>query len=176
MTRQILHIDMDAFYASVEQRDNPALRGKPVLVGGSPDNRGVVSAASYEARKFGCHSAMPMSQALRACPGAILVPVRMERYIEVSRQIFDVFEQFTPLVQPLSIDEAFLDVTGSTRLFGTPERIGASIKERIRAETELTASVGVAPNMFLAKLASDLDKPDGLVVVPADDVPGFLGP
>ncbi|MBU0637479.1 MAG: DNA polymerase IV [Planctomycetes bacterium] len=174
--RYILHIDMDAFYAAIEQRDRPELRGKPVLVGGSPEGRGVVSTASYEARPFGCHSAMPMAQALRLCPQAIVLPGRMERYIEVSRQIAAIFEEFTPLVEPLSIDEAFLDVGGSTRLFGPPVEIARELKARIHKGTHLTASVGVAPNKFLAKLASDLQKPDGLVVVPPDGVQGFLDP
>jgi DNA polymerase-4 len=174
--RHILHVDMDAFYAAVEQRDDPELHGRPVLVGGSPEGRGVVSAASYEARPFGCHSAMPMAQALRLCPQAVVLPVRMERYAEVSRQVFAIFERFTPLVEPLSIDEAFLDMTGSTRLFGPPEEIARALKRGIRAETHLTASVGVAPNKFLAKLASELQKPDGLVVVPFDRVQAFLDP
>jgi DNA polymerase IV len=172
----ILHVDMDAFFASVEQLDHPELAGKPLLVGGRPEARGVVAAASYEARPFGCHSAMPMAKALRLCPQAIVVPPRFERYEEVSQQVFEIFEQFTPLVEPLSIDEAFLDVAGSIRLFGPPEQMAADLKHRIRAETKLTASVGVAPNKFLAKLASDLKKPDGLVVVPPDQVQAFLDP
>lgn len=167
---------MDAFYASVEQRDRPELRGQPVLVGGDPNGRGVVAAASYEARRFGCRSAMPTAQAIRRCPHAVVLPVRMECYAEVSRQVFAIFEQFTPLVEPLSIDEAFLDVTGSDRLFGSSETIARRIKQRIREQTQLTGSAGVAPNKFLAKLASDLDKPDGLVVVPADGVQPFLDP
>jgi DNA polymerase-4 len=174
--RQILHVDMDAFFAAIEQLDQPELRGKPVLVGGDPKGRGVVSTASYEARPFGCHSAMPMAQAVRLCPQAIIVRPRMERYAEVSRRMFETLEQFTPLVEPLSIDEAFLDVTGSERLFGTALEIARELKRRINAETKLTASVGVAPNKFLAKLASDLRKPDGLVVVPPDGVRGFLDP
>lgn len=172
----ILHADMDAFYAAIEQLDHPELRGKPLLVGGSPRERGVVAAASYEARPFGCHSAMPMARALRLCPQAIVVPPRFERYVEISRQVFEIFEQFTPLVEPLSIDEAFLDVAGSTRLFGPPEQIARELKRRIRAETKLTVSVGVAPNKFLAKLASDLKKPDGLVIVEAEQVLAFLDP
>jgi DNA polymerase IV len=172
--RNILHIDMDAFFASVEQRDRPELRGKPVLVGGNPGQRGVVSAASYEARPFGCHSALPMATAMRLCPQAIVVPVRMERYAEVSGQVFEIFQQFTPLVEPVSIDEAFLDVTGCKRLFGPPEIIAREIKKRIYQQTSLTASVGVAPNKFLAKIASDLKKPDGLVIVPIDRIEEFL--
>ena len=174
--RHILHVDMDAFFASVEQLDEPQLRGKPVLVGGKPKERGVVAAASYEARQFGCRSAMPMAVALRRCPEAIVVPPRGKRYAEVSAQIFEILEQFTPLIEPLSIDEAFLDVTGSTGLFGTPQQIAQQIRQRVRTEAQLTASVGVASNKFIAKLASDLDKPDGLVVVPDDGVQAFLDP
>ena len=175
-SRHILHVDMDAFFASVEQLDEPQLRGKPVLVGGMPEERGVVAAASYEARQFGCRSAMPMAAALRRCPKAIVVPPRGKRYAEVSAQIFGILEQFTPLIEPLSIDEAFLDVTGSTGLFGAPQQIAQQIRQRIRTEAQLTASVGVASNKFIAKLASDLDKPDGLVVVPDDGVQAFLDP
>lgn len=174
--RQILHIDMDAFYAAIEQRDRPELRGRPVLVGGSPPGRGVVATASYEARPFGCRSAMPMAAAVRLCPQAVIVTPRFDRYSEVSRQIFMIMEQFTPLIEPLSIGEAFLDVTGSILLFGPAEQIAREIKHRIHEATELTASVGVAPNKFVAKLASDLRKPDGLVVVPQDEVQAMLGP
>jgi DNA polymerase-4 len=175
-TRQIIHVDMDAFYASVEQRDRPELRGKAVIVAGNPKARGVVSAASYEARKFGVHSAMPTAQALRRCPHAILLPVRMERYAEVSHEIQSIFERYTPLVEPISLDEAFLDVTASTNLFGSAERIGRSIKEQILSQTQLTASVGVAPNKFLAKLASDLKKPDGFVVITEHNKQEVLDP
>ena len=174
--RHILHIDMDAFFAAVEQLDRPELRGKPVLVGGSPDGRGVVSTASYEARPYGCGSAMPMAAALRRCPHAIVVRPRMTRYAEVSAAVFEILERFTPQIEPLSIDEAFLDVTGCIKLFGPPEKIARELKRLVREETGLTASVGVAPNKSLAKLASDLDKPDGLVVVPHDDVRAFLAP
>jgi len=174
--RHIIHVDMDAFFAAVEQVDRPELRGKPVLVGGDPKGRGVVSTASYEARPFGCHSAMPMAKAVRLCPHAVVVRPRMDRYVEVSKRVFDILEQFTPLIEPLSIDEAFLDVTGSTRLLGRPEEMAMSLTQRIKEETQLTASAGVAPNKFLAKLASDLQKPDGLVVVPADQIQGFLDP
>ncbi len=174
--RDILHVDMDAFYAAVEQRDRPELRGKPVLVGGDPRGRGVVATASYEARPFGCHSAMPMAQAVRLCPQAIIVHPRFERYAQASRQVFAILESYTPLVEPLSIDEAFLDVSGSTRLFGAAEHIAREIKARIAAQTGLTASVGLAPSKFVAKLASDLRKPDGLVVVPRDQVQAFLDP
>jgi DNA polymerase-4 len=175
VTRRILHVDMDAFYAAVEQRDRPELRGKPVLVGGW-GNRGVVCAASYEARPFGCRSAMPISTALRLCPDAIVLPVRMARYQEVSRQVFAIFEEFSPLVEPLSVDEAFLDLSGTEEIFGSPEAAAAKLKARVRDTTGLTASVGVAPNKFLAKVASDLRKPDGLVVVPPDRIQAFLDP
>ncbi len=174
--RSILHVDLDAFFAAVEQRDRPELRGKPVLVGGDPKGRGVVSTASYEARPFGCHSAIPMARAVRLCPHAIVVRPRMKRYSEVSRQILGIIEEFTPLVEPVSIDEAFLDVTCSIRLLGQPEEIAEALRRRIREETELTASVGVATNKFIAKVASDLNKPDGLVVVPSDQVRAFLDP
>lgn len=174
--RRIIHVDMDAFYASVEQRDRPELKGKAVIVGGPAEARGVVSAASYEVRKFGVHSAMPTAQALRRCPHAILLPVRMKRYAEVSQQIQSIFEQYTPLVEPISLDEAFLDVTASMNLFGPAEQIGQTIKEQIRSQTQLTASVGVATNKFLAKLASDLEKPDGFVVITDENKQAVLDP
>ena len=167
---------MDAFYASVEQYDHPELRGRAVIVGGDPHGRGVVSAASYEARAFGVHSAMPMAQALRRCPHAAVLPVRMERYAEVSHVIGAIFERYTPLVEPISLDEAFLDVTGSTNLFGSAEQIGWTIKDEIREQTHLTASVGIAPNKFLAKLASDLDKPDGFVTIDEPNKQRILDP
>lgn len=173
--RVILHVDMDAFFASVEQLDDPALRGKPVLVGGS-GKRGVVAAASYEARVFGCRSAMPTAVARRLCPHAIIVRGRFDRYRELSDTVFDILRAFSPQVQPLSIDEAFLDATGSTALFGDGRAIAEQIRARIRTETGLTASVGVAPNKFLAKLASDLDKPDGLVVIEPGRVRETLDP
>jgi DNA polymerase-4 len=173
--RAILHVDMDAFYASVEQRDDPALRGKPVIVGGG-GNRGVVAAASYEVRVFGVHSAMPTREALRRCPHAMVVPPRISHYGAVSRQIFAVFHEFTPLVQGLSLDEAFLDVTASQGALGSAEAIAREIKRRIRERTQLTASVGVAPNKLVAKIASDLRKPDGLVVVQAAGVRELLDP
>ena len=173
--RYILHVDMDAFYASVEQRDDESLRGKPVIVGGTGP-RGVVAAASYEVRKFGVHSAMPMREALRRCPEAVCVRPRMSHYAAVSQQIFAVFHEFTPLVQGLSLDEAFLDVTASTGAFGPAEQIAREIKQRIRERTALTASVGVAPNKLVAKIASDLRKPDGLVVVRPEDVRSLLDP
>jgi len=173
--RYILHVDMDAFYASVEQRDDESLRGRPVIVGGTGP-RGVVAAASYEVRKFGVHSAMPMREALRRCPEAVCVHPRMSHYAAVSQQIFAVFHEFTPLVQGLSLDEAFLDVTASTGAFGPAEHIAREIKRRIRERTGLTASVGVAPNKLVAKIASDLRKPDGLVVVRPEEVRPLLDP
>jgi DNA polymerase-4 len=172
----ILHVDMDAFYASVEERDRPALQGQPVIVGGTPEGRGVVAAANYEARKFGIHSAMPAARAKRLCPHAVFLPSRLDHYAEVSRQIRDVFHRFTPLVEPLSLDEAFLDATGSESLFGSSVEIGQQIKQAITEEVQLVASVGVAPNKFLAKLASDLEKPNGFVVVDADRIQPFLDP
>src|ERR1043166_3420341 len=171
----ILHVDMDAFYASVEQRDHPELRGRPLLVGGAGP-RGVVTAASYEARPYGVHSAMPMATARRLCPQAIVMPVRMAHYAAISRQIRQIFHAFTPLVEPLSLDEAFLDVRGCEGLFGSARQIAQKIKDRIEAETGLVASVGVAPNKFLAKLAGDVGKPDGLVMLAPEQVTGFLGP
>ena len=173
--RVILHVDMDAFYASIEQRDNPELRGKPVVVGGS-SNRGVVAAASYESRVFGIRSAMPMAEARRRCPDLVRIAPRMAHYQAVSREIFSVFNEFTPLVEGLSLDEAFLDVTSSRRLFGGGRRIALAVKDRIRDRTSLMASVGVAPNKLVAKIASDLGKPDGLVVVPAERVQEVLDP
>jgi DNA polymerase IV len=173
--RAVLHVDMDAFYASVEQRDRPELRGRPVLVA-HDGPRGVVSAASYESRRFGCRSAMPTARAKRLCPQAVIVEPRMEHYVAASEQVFAIFESITPLVEPLSIDEAFLDVTGSTRLFGAPPAIAAGIRRRIHEETQLTASVGVAPNKFLAKLCSEWEKPDGLTVLEPPDVLARLAP
>ena len=174
-TLTILHIDMDAFFASVEQRDRPDLRGRPVIVGGL-GNRGVVSAASYEARAFGVHSALPMATARQMCPQGVFLPVRMAHYAQIARQIRDILLSFTPLVEPLSLDEAFLDVRGCEGLFGPAAEIARRIKERIRGETGLVASVGVAPNKFLAKLASDHGKPDGFVVLPPEQVVAFLAP
>jgi len=174
--RAVLHVDMDAFYASVEERDDPSLRGRPVIVGGPKEARGVVSAASYAARAFGVRSAMPLRVAARLCPDGVFLPVRMARYAEVSAAIFAIFGRFSPLVEPLSIDEAFLDATGSERLFGGPVRVAERIRGAIRAETGLTASVGVASNKFVAKIASDLRKPDGLVVVPPEETRAFLAP
>jgi len=175
MTRAVLHVDMDAFYASVEQRDDPSLLGKPLIVGGIA-GRGVVAAASYEVRKYGVHSAMPMSTALRLCPHAVCVRPRMARYKEASDQVFSVFNEITPIVQGLSLDEAFLDVTASQALFGDAVAIARRIKSRIKEITGLTASVGVASNKLVAKIASDLDKPDGLTIVPVERIQAVLDP
>ena len=173
---QIIHIDMDAFFASVEQLDNPDLKGKPIVVGGTVEQRGVVAAASYEVRKYGIHSAMPTSQALKLCPNLIILPVRISRYSEISKQINKIFYDYTPEIEPISLDEAFLDVTGSINLFGSAEKIGKEIKTRIKKELKLTASVGIAPNKFLAKLASDLEKPDGFVVITEENKQEILDP
>ncbi|MFH0844043.1 MAG: DNA polymerase IV [Pseudomonadota bacterium] len=173
--KAIIHLDMDAFYPAVEVLDNPGLKGKPVIVGGSKE-RGVVSSASYEARGFGAHSSQPMALAMRLCPQGIVLPVRMSRYREMSRRIFEIFCMFTPLVEALSIDEAFLDVAGSMNLFGQPEEIALKIKKAVFKETGLTVSAGVAPSKFVAKIASDLEKPNGLTVVHPDRVQVFLDP
>jgi len=175
MTRAVLHVDMDAFYASVEQHDDPSLAGKPLVVGWE-GGRGVVAAASYEVRRFGVRSAMPMRTALKLCPHAVCVRPRMARYQEVSHQVFGVFREVTPLVQGLSLDEAYLDVTASQQLLGGPVDIARRIKARVREFTGLSASVGVAPNKLVAKIASDLDKPDGLTVVSAERVREVLDP
>ncbi len=192
-TRIILHADMDAFFASVEQRDNPELRGRAVIVGGSsrrlpagekwvvarrypPNTRGVVTTASYEARKFGVRSAMPMAQACRLAPDALVVPGRMHVYAETSRRIMEVLRTITPDVQPISIDEAFADITGSAHLFGGPEGAARELKRRVREAVNLTISVGVSCNKFLAKVASDMHKPDGLTVIEADAAPDLLAP
>jgi DNA polymerase-4 len=170
--RTILHLDMDAFFAAVEQRDNPALQGRAVIVGGLSD-RAVVTTASYEARRYGVHSAMPMFQARRKCPQAVIVAPRRERYRQVSRAVMGLLSEFTPLVEPVSIDEAYLDVTGCERLFGPPLLLAARIKDRIRETVALTCSIGIAPNRFLAKIASDMDKPDGLTRIAAGEVLAF---
>lgn len=172
----ILHVDMDAFYAAIEERDRPELVGRPVIVGGSPNGRGVVAAANYAVRAFGVHSAMPTSTALRLCPHAIILPVRMAHYATISQQIRDIFFRYTPLVEPLSLDEAFLDVTGCRQLFGDAATIAVRIKQDVKRETGLIASVGVAPNKFLAKIASDLEKPDALVIVDPAKIIDFLDP
>jgi len=173
--RSIIHLDMDAFYPAVEVLDKPELKGKPVIVGGAKE-RGVVSSASYEARRFGVHSAQPIATAIRLCPEGVFMPVRMSRYREVSRQVFAIFHCFTPLVEPLSIDEAFLDLTGAERLMGQTDAIAKKIKETVLKKTGLTVSAGVASSKFVAKIASDIDKPDGLTVVPPDQIREFLDP
>jgi DNA polymerase-4 len=173
--RRIIHLDMDAFYAAIEQRDFPELRGKPLIVGGDR-TRGVVATASYEARPYGVHSAIPMAQALKLCPHAIVVPPRRARYVEVSQQIFAILRSVTPLVEPLSLDEAFLDVTASEHLFGSVATIARQIKARITHDTQLTASAGIASTKFVAKIASDLQKPNGLVEVADGQVLDFLRP
>ena len=174
--KHILHADMDAFYASVEQRENPALRGRPVVVGGSPEGRGVVAASSYEARRFGVRSAMPMRTALVRCPSAVRVPPRFALYQEVSRQVMSIFRDTADIVEPLSLDEAFLDVTASVSDEDTPRRIAARLKARVASEVRLAISVGAATSKSVAKIASDMDKPDGLTVVPPGEERGFLAP
>ncbi len=174
MSRTIIHVDMDAFYASIEQRDDPSLTGKPVIVGGAGGERGVVTTASYEARKHGIHSAMPLKTAHRMCPEGIFLPVDMEKYQAVSEQIRSILMSYTPLVEPVSLDEAYLDVTPSVKLFGDAEKMGHEIKQRIMNELNLTASVGIAPNKFLAKIASDYGKPNGFVVIKSGEEVSFL--
>ena len=175
---KILHVDMDAFYAAIEALDHPEWKGLPLVVGAAPDQRGVVSTCSYEARKYGIHSAMPSRTAGKLCPHALFVPVRMERYAEMSGRIMTILEEFTPLIEPLSLDEAFLDVGGALRIWGDAVTLAGELKKRIKTRTGLTASVGVAPNKFLAKMASDLNKPDGLTVVPVTEngIMKFLAP
>ena len=175
MERIIMHVDMDAFFASVEQLDHEEYRGKPLIVGGI-GGRGVVSTCSYEARKFGVHSAMPTAKAMKLCPQGIFIQGNYPRYAEVSQQIFDIFDHYSPLIEPLSIDEAFLDLTGMERLMDSPRQYALKLKQEIKEKTGIVASVGIAPNKFLAKIASDLDKPDGLVIVNKDRVQEFLDP
>lgn len=173
----IMHVDMDAFFAAVEILDNPEYKGKPLIIGGYKDSRrGVVSTCSYEARKYGIHSAMPIVKAAALCPHGVFIPGRMKRYQEVSRQIHAIFPEFSPVVEPLSIDEAFLDMTGCEHFYDSLEAMGMSLKKRIKETTGLTASVGIAPNKFLAKLASDLEKPDGLTVIRPDEISTILNP
>jgi len=175
--RYIVHVDMDAFFASVEELDNPSLKGKPVIVGSDPKagkGRGVVAASSYAARKYGIHSAMPISIAYKKCPQAVFLPVNMERYSEISERVLEILGTFTPDIEPISIDEAFMDITGSWHLFGSPEETCRRIKTAIKKETGLTASVGMAPNKMTAKIASDIKKPDGLVIVTGKGLKSFL--
>ncbi len=172
--RKIIHIDMDAFYASVEQRDDPGLRGRPVIVGGNPQGRGVVAAASYEAREYGIRSAMPAARAVRLCPHAVFLRPRFDVYREVSRQIHEIFAEFTDRIEPLSLDEAYLDVTGSEHCQGSATLMAGEIKHRVRSVTGLVASAGVSYNKFLAKLASDADKPDGLHVIRPEQAEAFV--
>jgi DNA polymerase IV len=174
VNRVYFHVDMDAFFASVEQLDNPVLRGRPVVVGAQPGTRGVVSTCSYEARAFGVHSAMPIGEAYRRCPQAAFVPVRMKRYAEISHHVMEIFERFTPEVRRVSIDEAFLDMTGTERLWGAPLEAAASIKAAVGAETALSISVGIAPAPYLAKIASGLKKPNGLVIVEPGSEEAFM--
>ena len=174
-TRYILHADLDAFYAAVEQQDNPELRGKPVLVGGRPDGRGVVATASYEARQYGVHSAMPMSTAVRHCPEGIIIRPRFERYREISRRIMDIFRSVSPIIEPLSLDEAYIDLSAPAAAC-SPVAIAIDIKQRVVSETGLTISVGLGAGKCVAKIASDLHKPDGLVVVPPGEEAAFLSP
>ncbi|HHY19056.1 MAG TPA: DNA polymerase IV [Firmicutes bacterium] len=173
MPQTILHVDMDAFFAAIEIRDNPQLAGKPVIIGGDPNSpRGVVSTCSYEARKFGVHSAMPIAQAKKLCPQGIFLKGNMDKYVKVSQELILIFDEFSPLVEQLSIDEAFLDMTGCEHFYQDFTSMGQAVKRRIKEKLNLTASVGIAPNKFLAKLASDKDKPDGLTIV--EDIPPFL--
>lgn len=174
--RIIMHVDLDAFFASIEQRDRPELKGKPVIIGGRPDQRGVVSTCSYEARRFGVHSAMPLVEAYRRCPQGIFLPGSISKYQEASRQVHEIFRSFTPLVESISIDEAFLDLTGCERLFGQADEIARKAKRKIVEQVGITASAGIAPNKFLAKIASELRKPDGLVWIKPDEIKRVLHP
>ena len=177
--RVILHVDMDAFFAAIEQRDHPEYRGRPVVIGADPQQgrgRGVVATASYEAREYGIHSALPISQAWRRCPHAVFLRGNHRYYREVSAQVMDILSTFSPVIQKISIDEAFLDVTGSLRLFGSPENLARTLKQKIRDECDLTASVGIAANKFIAKIASDLEKPDGLTICLPGQERAFLAP
>ncbi|RBP53395.1 DNA polymerase IV [Arenicella xantha] len=174
MTRKIVHIDMDAFFASVEQRDFPELRGKPVIVGGKPESRGVVAACSYEARQFGVHSAMPSSRAVKLCKDAIFVPPRFDAYRQASAGIHEVFKQYTSMIEPLSLDEAYLDVTERAAALGSATAVAQRIKQDIKSTVDLTASAGISYNKFLAKIASDMDKPDGLYVIRPEHADAFI--
>jgi len=177
-TRTILHIDMDAFFTSIEQRDDPRYKGKPVIVGAQPGHRGVVAAASYEARKFGVHSAMPISEAFKKCPNGVYLHPRMEAYSNESHHIMEILSSFSPALEQVSVDEAFLDITGTGKLFGDPLTTAQTIRGTIKEQRKLTASIGIAPNKFLAKVASDMNKPDGITIVPfdPDEITKWLGP
>ena len=174
--RWIAHVDLDAFFASCEQRDHPEYRQRPVVVGAQPGNRGVVAAASYEARQFGIHSAMPIAEAHRRCPDAVYLRPDMQKYQQASRQVFEILGDVTPVVEKASIDEAYLDISGLDKIIGPPDTIGREIRRRIHEATALTASVGIGPNRLIAKLASEAGKPDGLTVIPPDEVLAFLAP
>lgn len=176
MRRWIVHVDMDAFFAAIEQRDNESYRNKPIIVGGSAEKRGVVSTASYEARKYGVHSAMAIAEAQKKCPEGIFLPVDMAKYHRESKKIMEIFARFTPQVEQISVDEAFLDITGLERLFGTPQNIAEKIKETIKTETNLTASIGIANSKFMAKLASEMNKPDGLTYLPDEKIEELVWP
>ena len=176
MNRIIMHIDMDAFYAAIEQRDRPCFKGRPLMVGALPGGRGVITTCSYEARQFGIHSAMPVSQAYKRCPQGVYVRGNIRKYVEVSEQVMGILADLSPIVEQVSIDEAYVDITGMEKLLGSPEQIGQRAKERIFESLHLTASVGIGPNRLIAKIASDCDKPDGLCYVPADKVQEFLNP
>ncbi len=174
MTRKIIHIDMDAFYAAIEQRDNPHLKGKPIIVGGSPENRGVVSTASYEARRFGIHSAMPTKRAISLCKDLIIIHPNFEKYKTASKSLVTIYREYTDLIEPVSLDECYLDVTENKKAIPTATEIAFTLKERIKKELNLTASAGVAPNKFLAKIASDINKPDGVMVIKPHQVETFI--
>ncbi|MEW6624363.1 MAG: DNA polymerase IV [Bacillota bacterium] len=176
MDSHIIHVDMDAFYAAVEQRDNPALKGKPVIVGADPKGRGVVSTCSYEARAYGVRSGMPISRAYKLCPRGVYLPVNMSKYVEASKQIRDIFYKYTPIVEPIALDEAFLDVTHSTQIWGNPKQIALMIQREIEQNTRLTASVGISYNKFLAKLASGLKKPKGFIEISRDNFKELVWP
>ncbi len=174
--RRILHLDMDAFFAAVEQRDHPFLRGKPVIIGGAPDGRGVVSTCSYEARKYGIHSAMPMAKARKLCPHAVFFPLNGEKYVHVSRQLMALLREFSPKVEPISVDEAFMDVSGMQRLFRSEAELGRSLKEEVRKRLGLTCSIGIAPTKVFAKMASNMGKPDGLTIISAEEIEEKIHP
>ena len=174
--RRILHLDMDAFFAAIEQRDHPFLRGKPVIIGGAPGGRGVVSTCSYEARKYGVHSAMPVAKARKLCPHAVFFPLNGKKYVHVSRRLMEILREFSPKVQPISVDEAFMDISGMERLYPDEEKLGRALKQAVKSRLGLTGSVGIAPTKVFAKMASDMDKPDGLTVLREEDIPEKIYP